>query len=194
MSEANGRVNETMRMIRWRMANERTSFAEVMRTIPRWLIFLVAGLFLAAHVITQTVIALVPGARPDFGVGPGLTALAMAGFVTAAGLVAASFIFLLAYINRDAKRRGMRYVLWTFIALLIPYLIGVIIYFLVREPLLYPCPHCGKTASARFNFCPSCKFNLRPTCPQCKHEVRVGDHFCPNCACDLTEKENAVTG
>jgi hypothetical protein len=183
MPETNGRINETVRMIRWRMANEKTSFGEVMRTIPRWLIGLVVGLFLAAQVITQVFVA-----RVAFGPGvsPGWAALAMAGIVTGAGLVFASFIFLIAYVNRDAKRRGMRYVLWTFIAILVPYLIGVIVYFLVREPLLYPCPHCGKTVSARFNFCPSCKFNLRPTCPQCKHEVRIADHFCPNCAYDLT--------
>jgi hypothetical protein len=194
MSESNGRINETMRMIRWRMANEKTSLGEVMRTIPRWLMGLVVVLFLAAQVIAQIVIAGVPEARPDFGLSPRLTALAMAGIVTGAGLVFASFVFLFAYINRDAKRRGMRYVLWTFIAILVPYLIGVIVYFLVREPLLYPCPHCGKTVSARFNFCPSCKFNLRPSCPQCKHEVRIGDHFCPNCACELTGKEAPVGG
>jgi len=192
MPEADGRVNETMRTIRWRMANEKTSFAKEIRLIPDWLVGIVGALFVAAHVISQDVIA--AGNRPWPEWSPDLNRLAMAGVVTGAGVAAAAFIFLMAYINRDAKRRGMRYVLWTLIALLIPDLIGVIIYFLVREPMLYTCPHCGKTVSARFNFCPSCKFNLRPTCPQCKHEVRVGDHFCPNCACELTGKETAVSG
>jgi len=192
MPEADGRVNETMRMIRWRMANEKTSFAAEIRLIPDWLVGVVGALFLVAHVISQLVIA--AGRRPWPEWSLDLNRLAMAGAVTGAGVAIAAFIFLIAYINRDAKRRGMRYVLWTLIALFAPDLIGVIIYFLVREPLLYSCPHCGKTVSARFNFCPNCKFNLRPTCPQCKHEVRVGDHFCPNCACELTLKETEVGG
>ncbi len=192
MSEADGRINATMRTIRWRMANEKTSFAAEIRLIPDWLVAVVGALFVAAHVISQFVIS--RGRLPWPEWSPDLNRLAMAGAVTGAGVAIAAFIFLMAYINRDAKRRGMRYVLWTFIAILVPYLIGVIVYFLVREPLLYPCPHCGKTVSARFNFCPRCKFNLRPTCPQCKHEVRVGDHFCPNCGCELTGKETVVSG
>jgi len=195
MPEDTGRINEAMRMIRWRMANEKTSFREVMQVIPRWLIWLVVGLFLAAHAITQVVIVRVPDAQSAFGLqaNPPLRALAMAGAVTAASVFVAGYIFLLAYINRDAKRRGMRYVLWTIIAVVVPYLIGAIAYFLVREPLLYACPQCRSIVSARFNYCPNCKFNLRPTCPQCKREVRIEDHFCPNCAYDLTAKP-AVAG
>ena len=122
------------------------------------------------------------------------TDLGKAAFAIVTPAFPSILVLLIGYVNGDARRRGMRYVLWTLIALLIPDLVGVIIYFLVREPLLYPCPNCGKTASARFNFCPSCKFNLRPSCPQCKREVRFGDHFCPNCACELTRKETAVSG
>jgi len=196
MPEDSGRINETMRMIRWRKTNEKTSFREAVRLIPRWLVRVVIGLFLAAHAITQLVIAYVPEAQSAFDLeaSPWLRALAMAGIVTAVSLFLAAFIFLLAYINRDAKRRGMSYGTWTLIAALVPYFIGVLAYFLVREPMLYACPQCRATVSARFNYCPSCKFNLRPTCPQCKREVRIEDHFCPNCAYDLTTKETAVDG
>ncbi|HYK88726.1 MAG TPA: zinc ribbon domain-containing protein, partial [Acidobacteriota bacterium] len=63
--------------------------------------------------------------------------------------------------------------------------IGFILYFLLREPLPYPCPQCAANVSARFNFCPSCKFNLRPTCPECRREVQLDDRFCPHCAAEL---------
>jgi len=63
--------------------------------------------------------------------------------------------------------------------------IGLIIYLLVREPLPYSCPQCGTTVSARFNFCPNCKYNLHPACPQCQREVSDTDKFCPFCATEL---------
>jgi hypothetical protein len=62
---------------------------------------------------------------------------------------------------------------------------GFIIYFLLREPLPYGCPNCTATVSARYNFCPECKFVLRPACPQCTREVRRGDRYCLHCAHDL---------
>src|SRR5579863_9817094 len=36
------------------------------------------------------------------------------------------------YISADAKRRGMRYVMWTLLAIFVPDFIGVIIYFILR--------------------------------------------------------------
>jgi hypothetical protein len=192
MPEDNGRINEAVRAIRWRMAHEKTSFAEDLRMIPQWLMALVVILFLAAHAIAQFVIA--HGQEPWPDLSRVTNAWAMAGVITLLGVIVGTFLLLVGFVNRDAKRRGMRYVLWTFIAFLVPYFIGIISYFLVREPLLYPCPQCGATVSARFNFCPSCKFNLRPTCPQCKHEVRIGDHYCPSCACDLAAKETVASG
>ena len=48
------------------------------------------------------------------------------------------------YVFRDASRRGMNAALWTLIAVLVPILVGFIIYLLVRSS--YPdlkCPQCG---------------------------------------------------
>ena len=48
------------------------------------------------------------------------------------------------YVFRDASRRGMNAALWTLIAVLVPILVGFIIYLLVRGN--YPdlkCPQCG---------------------------------------------------
>jgi predicted amidophosphoribosyltransferase len=80
--------------------------------------------------------------------------------------------------------------LWTLLAIFVPYGIGLIIYFLMREPLPYNCPGCGATVNARFNFCPDCKYNLRPSCPQCKREVRLQDHYCPYCAQELAKAQS----
>ena len=48
-----------------------------------------------------------------------------------------------------------------------------------------PCPQCGSTVGARFNYCPNCKCNLHPSCPQCKREVVESDKYCPYCGQDL---------
>jgi RNA polymerase subunit RPABC4/transcription elongation factor Spt4 len=63
--------------------------------------------------------------------------------------------------------------------------IGFIIYFLIREPLPYPCPRCSYLVGPRFNFCPNCKCDLHPSCPNCRREISETDKFCPYCAQEL---------
>lgn len=102
------------------------------------------------------------------------------------------FIFpligLFGYVNGDAKRRGMRYVMWTLLAIFVPYLIGVIVYFLLRTPLPRACPGCGNTVKAGFTFCPHCGTTLQPTCPNCGSAVEVGWANCPQCGQGLPSK------
>jgi hypothetical protein len=171
-------MSERMRLIRFRMNRETLRFSDEIRLIPRWLVYLVIGLFIVAQAIAQIVNVY----EPFTGVPPKWAPLALFGIVTAIGIPVACMLFLFAYINRDAKRRGMHSTLWTLAAIFVPYLIGVIIYFLLREPLAFDCPQCGVVVSARFNYCPGCGYNIHPTCPQCKQEVREGDRFCPHCA------------
>jgi hypothetical protein len=52
-------------------------------------------------------------------------------------------VLLNGYVYADAKRRGMRYVMWTWPAILIPNAIGVILYFVLRDPLLVNCTQWG---------------------------------------------------
>jgi hypothetical protein len=173
-----GGMSEKMRLIRFRMNRETFRFSDEIRLVPRWLLYLAIGLFIAAQVVVQIANVF----EPFTGVPPKWAPLALFGVVTAAGIPIACLLLLFGYINRDAKRRGMHSALWTLLVILVPYLIGVIIYFLMREPLAFNCPQCGVVVSARFNYCPGCSCNLHPTCPQCKHEVREGDRFCPHCA------------
>jgi hypothetical protein len=87
----------------------------------------------------------------------------------------------------------MKAILWLLLAIFVPDLIGVLIYFLMREPLPLKCAECGALGNARYNYCPNCGHNYRPTCPQCKQEARPGDHYCPNCAYDWTAAKSAST-
>ena len=176
MTEPKNQLTESVRLIRWRMAHERFRFADEFRIIPRWLKGSAIALFVVGQVVAQLVHFFAPKAEP---------LLPAMGVAAAIGLAADLFLLFFGYINRDAERRGMNSTLWTLLAILVPYLIGAIIYFLVREPLLYPCPGCRASVSARFNFCPKCKFNLHPACPQCHHAVQVGDTYCPYCAMAL---------
>jgi hypothetical protein len=114
-------------------------------------------------------------------------ALFLGGVLTAVSILIAAYIFLVAYVNRDAKRRGMSPTLWTLLVIFLPGspVSGCIIYFLVREPLPFYCPQCSFLVRADFNFCPQCKCDLRPACPQCGCEVGENHRYCPNCAWEL---------
>jgi RNA polymerase subunit RPABC4/transcription elongation factor Spt4 len=185
--------SEKMRLIRFRRKKENLRFWQEFKLVPRWLIWMVVVLFLIAQIVGQMVLHRqlanhqeVFGAELDSD--PGAAGAALFGIITGVSLVFAAMIFMVGYVNKDAKRRGMHSALWTFLVLvLMPgYLVlGFIIYLLMREPLPYNCPQCGTTVGARFNFCPNCKCNLHPACPQCKREVAETDKFCPYCGQDL---------
>jgi len=187
-------INERSRLYRLRKRKEKLRFWHEFGIIPRWLKVLVAVAYLVALGIAipvnlaqrNTTAGMFP---PELRYDPVLASFALAGLVTLMSFFFATFIFLTAYVNRDASRRGMNAALWTILILIfLPTwgFIGLVIYFLMRDPLPYPCPQCGTTVGPRYNFCPNCKCNLHPSCPQCKHEVAETDKFCPYCAADLS--------
>ncbi len=178
-----GPLNDKLQAIRWRSEHERFRFSDEIRLIPRWYVSLIVALYVVAMVVVEVVNAahpIFPELRRDLG------ALAAAGVTTGAAIGISLLLFLFCYIYVDAERRGMKAILWLLLAIFVPDLIGVLIYFLMREPLPLKCPECGALGNARYNYCPNCGHNYRPTCPQCKQEARPGDHYCPNCAYDLT--------
>ncbi len=101
------------------------------------------------------------------------------------GLLVAVVVLLIGYINADARRRGMRYVMWTLLAIFIPNSIGIILYFVLRDPLLARCPKCGAQARANFAFCPQCGAQLSPACPVCKRTVEPAWQRCAYCGTAL---------
>jgi hypothetical protein len=193
--QANSTFSEKMRRIRFRRTREKTRFRDELRIIPKWLIVMVIVLFFIAQVafliadLGAHALSSPQGALWPYPNNPALSALSVAGIVTAASIPLATLLLAFGYVNRDAKRRGMNSALWTILVVVLSpgwLALGFFIYFLMREPLPYNCPQCGATVGARFNYCPNCKCNLRPSCPQCKREVGETDKFCPYCACELT--------
>src|ERR1700683_4050488 len=102
-----------------------------------------------------------------------------------AGLLALADILLIGYVYADAKRRGMRQVMWTLLAIFIPDAIGIILYFLLRDPLMKACPGCSQVLKSGYTFCPHCGTSLLPTCPNCGRGVEVGWANCPGCGTKL---------
>jgi hypothetical protein len=98
------------------------------------------------------------------------------------------YINLIGYVHGDAKRRGMRYVMWTFLAIFIPDGIGMILYFILREPVPVICPSCGNSVLAKFTFCPHCGTSVKPTCPHCGKPVELNWTHCGNCGATLPER------
>jgi hypothetical protein len=96
----------------------------------------------------------------------------------------AGFMFfyslLVGFIYADAKRRRMRHVLWAWLAV-VPYFIGVILYFILRDPLPAPCPHCRTDVPQTFAFCPGCGASIHPTCAQCGKSLQPDWANCPHC-------------
>ena len=91
------------------------------------------------------------------------------------------YALLVGYVYGDAKRRGMRHVLWTFIAALMPYAIGAIIYFVIRDPLLDICPGCRTQARPGFAYCPKCGTALKRSCGGCGRPVEADWMNCAHC-------------
>jgi hypothetical protein len=194
--------NQRLRMIRFRRKKERTRFRDELRVVPRWLIWTCVSLYILALIIGLSVnlVHMQSGGDvfpPELAHEPVLASLALAGVITGVSFFLSLWLFMLGYVYRDAKRRGMSPALWMVLVLILSpayLLIGLIIYLLVREPLPYTCPQCSATVSARYNFCPNCKYNLHPACPKCQREVTDTDKFCAYCAADLAPvkaEENA---
>jgi hypothetical protein len=103
------------------------------------------------------------------------------------GIFPVIWVLLVGYVYGDSKRRGMRHVMWTLLAIFIPDGIGIILYFVLRDPLMRACPGCGQPAKSGFTFCPHCGTSLQQTCPSCGRGVELAWSNCPNCGTKLPE-------
>jgi RNA polymerase subunit RPABC4/transcription elongation factor Spt4 len=149
------------------------------RIVPTWAWILAAVAFAAAQIFFNF-------ALPRHVHAPPAWARPLLGLL--AGVGAGCYLLLIGYINRDAKRRGMSPVLWTIVAILIPNLLGILLYFVLRQPVRSACPQCGSAVQPGFNFCPRCSYKLSPSCPQCQRLVGINDVFCPYCGTSLRDQ------
>jgi hypothetical protein len=81
------------------------------------------------------------------------------------GTLAAAYFLLAGYVYKDAVRRGMPPIPWTALAVVIPNCGGFVLYFLLRKPILHPCPSCGRGVAPEAAFCPRCgqpQMNMGP--------------------------------
>jgi hypothetical protein len=128
------------------------------------------------------------------GKKPPMPLPAMIAVGTLGGTVMACYVLLIGYVNSDAGRRGMSRLGWTLLAIFIPNALGIVLYFVLRKPLIATCPQCGGPLEPGFGFCPRCRHHLNPTCPKCQRSIHAGDKFCPYCGADLGSSANEVVG
>jgi len=96
------------------------------------------------------------------------------------------YVLLVGYVYGDARRRGMNQVMWTLLAVFVPSAVGVILYFILRDPIPVPCPSCATPARKGHAYCASCGAAVRTACPQCRQPVEAGWRNCTRCGTPLT--------
>ena len=150
-------------------------FSESLRIIPRiaWYLAICAYIGFSTMAITVFI--------PQDRVLRNWPLAGKLAFAYGTALIFVPWILLIGYIYADAKRRGMRYVLWTWLAILVPHAIGIILYFVLQDPLSRPCPQCAALVRESYVFCPSCGTAMQPTCPNCRRGVEPGWSNCPHC-------------
>lgn len=153
-----------------------TSLAAEIQIVPAWAWILAAIGFICMQFVFNVTVAHQHDAPPAW-------ARPLLGLLM--GLLIAAYCLFVGYVNRDAKRRGMPRLLWTLVAAFIPNALGIILYFVLRQPLGSACPQCGYGVQKEFNFCPRCNYKLSPSCPQCQRLVGVSDVYCPYCGTTL---------
>jgi RNA polymerase subunit RPABC4/transcription elongation factor Spt4 len=155
------------------------------KPIPAWAWVLAGIAFIGAQCFFNIVVARHSNAPPAW-------ARPLLGLLL--GVMLGCYVLLIGYINRDAGRRGMSRVLWTIVAVIIPNMLGIILYFILRQPLQSVCPQCGSAVQPGFNFCPRCSCKLSPSCPQCQRVVEANDAYCPNCGTSLRSQAPTASG
>lgn len=85
----------------------------------------------------------------------------------------------------DAKRRGMEPLVWALVAALVPYLLGLIAYLIVRHPVQVVCAFCGQPLAGTDLFCKNCGHAVQPKCSSCGQPAAADARFCPHCGTPL---------
>jgi RNA polymerase subunit RPABC4/transcription elongation factor Spt4 len=163
-------------------------FKQELQVIPKtaWTI---AGVFYA---VAATLIGLGITYGGDRGVS-GLPSIGKVALVLLPPVLLVALIAVYGYVCADAKRRGMRYVMWTLLAILIPDAIGIILYFLLRDPLPKPCTNCENMVPKKFAFCPKCGTEVQRACKVCHKPVEAGWSNCAYCGSKLAGGELRAT-
>ena len=101
------------------------------------------------------------------------------------GLLASLYFLMIGYISKDAPRRAMSTRLWMLACFVMPGGIGLVLYFLLRQPEMSLCPACSTHVQSDFHFCPQCNYQLTASCGNCFRTVRTTDLYCTRCGHEL---------
>ena len=148
-----------------------TGLAGEVRIIPSWAFALATLGFIAAQIFFNWVLARQPDAPPVW---------ARAALGLLLGFVVSTYVLFIGYVNGDARRRGMSRLLWTLVALLVPNGLGIILYFILRQPL-----HSVAASAGGGNCWPRCGFFFGPSGPQAHSLLDPADRFCRSCGAAL---------
>ena len=166
-----------------------TRFMDEIRILSPWAYFFASLGFL------MIVVAAVYTAHANKEVTPVFALPVLVPLTIVGGAVFACFILLIGYVNADAGRRGMSRLFWTLIAIFIPKALGIVLYFVMRQPKTMACPQCSAAVARGFGFCPRCRYQLGSVCSHCQHALPGNaDHkFCPYCGGDLAKGGNPTS-
>jgi len=117
--------------------------------------------------------------------------IAKVGMLSAVPAITLTYSLLVGFVYADAKRRRMRHVMWAWLAL-VPYFIGVILYFILRDPLPTPCSRCGMEVPQTFAYCMGCGASVHPICSQCGKALQTTWSNCPHCGAAAATAAAAV--
>jgi hypothetical protein len=104
------------------------------------------------------------------------------------------YVLLIGYVYGDAKRRRMRYVMWTLLAIFIPNAIGIVLYFVLRDPLPSPCRSCRASVPVAFAYCPKCGTLMKRVCDGCGRAVETDWMNCAYCGRKLAGSATGASG
>jgi hypothetical protein len=137
------------------MSDKTTSRFAVVPRAAKVISALLVGAALLAIIVWIFAVGISDGFANRSGNGvPESLGIVLVGLV--ASTVFAALALALGYVYGDAKRRGMHPALWTLIVAITPNLIGFLLYFALRRPLLAPCRNCGAGIGSDQRFCSSC--------------------------------------
>ncbi len=98
------------------------------------------------------------------------------------------------YVYNDAKLHTDEPLLWFFIVLLIPFLIGIVLYLILRDDFTTQktkCPNCNQEVDKNFTYCPYCHHSIKKTCPNCSRVIQDQFSVCPYCGTSVKKKCNS---
>lgn len=99
------------------------------------------------------------------------------------GVVLILHIALGVYVYKDAPKYKMDRLLWVLIVVLVPNLMGLIIYLIVRsnKRTTKVCVGCGNNIDKDFKVCPYCSHDTTMHCKNCGKEINEDWVVCPYC-------------